>query len=224
MNTHTIDLCYIFSACLFILGLKMLGHPSSARKGNLISSLGMLLAIIVTLFDKEILSYQWILTGMSVGIILGAIMARSIAMTSMPEMVAFFNGLGGAASVLVGWEIYMRGEDIYTLQATVISLSVLIGAMTFSGSLIAWAKLNGTMVGRPIIFPLQQAINILIFLCILISAGIFINNPVQGDYFYFLMGFSFLIGILSVLPIGGADMPVVISLLNSYSGIAAAMA
>ena len=224
MNSYLIDLSYILSACLFILGLKMLGHPSSARRGNSLSALGMLLAVAVTLFDKEILSYQWILTGMGVGIIAGGLLARTVAMTTMPEMVAFFNGLGGAASVLVGWEIYLRQEELSLLHAITITLSILIGAVTFSGSLIAWAKLAGVMKGKPFLFPFQQAVNIVLVMAIFICAGLFIENPSGEIHFYLLMGLSCLMGILSVIPIGGADMPVVISLLNSYSGLAAAAA
>ena len=203
------------------MGLKMLGHPSKARRGNFISGIGMFLAIIITLLDQEIISFEWILTGIAVGIIIGVFLARTVAMTSMPEMVAFFNGLGGAASVLVGWEIYLRQENFTSLHTVTIALSVLIGAVTFSGSLIAWAKLSGAIKGKPILFPLQQSVNTILFVSIFICAGIFINDPALDTYFHLLMGLSLLMGILSVIPIGGADMPVIISLLNSYSGLAA---
>lgn len=218
-----VQLAYIFSALLFIFGLKLLSSPATARKGNMLSSVGMLVAVAVTLLDKNILSFQWILIGIVIGGIIGALAARLVAMTSMPEMVALFNGFGGLASLLVAWEGYHRAPesvDMFIAISTV--LSVFIGGVTFTGSLVAYGKLSGKVNGKPMLFPGQQIVNFMILIAAVAGTVIFSMNPAENmPIFLGLLGVSFVFGILAVIPIGGADMPVVISLLNSYSGLAA---
>jgi NAD(P) transhydrogenase subunit beta len=222
------QLLYLVAAVLFIIGLKRLSSPVTARHGNRMSGVGMLIAIGVTLFDRGILSFQAILVGVLVGSALGFWMARAVKMTAMPQMVALLNGFGGGASLLVGGAEFLKAELAGATPAldTAITtqLSLLIGAVTLSGSLIAWAKLQEVMTGRPITFPMQKTVNALTFLVIAALAAYQIATPEQVLWpFYTVIGLSLVLGVLLVIPIGGADMPVVISLLNSYSGIAAAM-
>jgi NAD(P) transhydrogenase subunit beta len=223
-----VELGYLVASAFFIVGLKWLGSPATAPRGNRLSSIGMLLAIVITLVDIEILSWTNVLIGMVIGSALGLWMARSVKMTSMPQMVALLNGFGGGASLLVASAEYLKprllGEAIATGTGVTIQLSILIGAVTLSGSLIAWAKLQEVMTGKPITWPGQQFFNAVIFLGI-VALGVML--VVQGDAPMWMLaaviGLALLLGVFLVIPIGGADMPVVISLLNSYSGIAAAM-
>jgi NAD(P) transhydrogenase subunit beta len=225
MTATIINLTYIVSASLFIFGLKMLSSPRTARLGNLISAFGMLLAIVVTLLGRGIVDFRWIGIGLFAGGIIGFFAARLVAMTSMPEMVALFNGFGGIASLLVGWSVFHVGRDLGIFQAITVPLTVLIGGVTFSGSFIAFAKLAGLMPGKPLLFPGQQIINILLLAGAVAMGVLFGLNSAAGySYFLVLVGISLVLGITFVIPIGGADMPVVISLLNSYSGLAACAA
>jgi len=229
-----VTLAYIAAAALFIFGLKMLGSAATAVRGNRLSALGMLLAVVATLFHQELIAYHWILLGVLIGAAIGATAALRVKMTGMPEMVALFNGTGGIASLLVGWESYHRGFGLHLdpssamiapLAAT--CLAVLIGGVTFTGSLIAYAKLSEKLDGRPRLFPGQQILNLALLLGVLAAAGFFIYDPnTTPAYGAFLaiIGIAFLLGVLLTIPIGGADMPVVISLLNSYSGLAACAA
>ena len=219
-----INITYIVSAVLFALGLKMLSSPASARKGNLISAVGMLLAVIATLATKG-MTFQWIAAGFILGSILGVLAARLVAMTAMPEMVALLNGSGGIASLLVGWAVYHFRPDSDTFTTITIFLSVLIGGVTFTGSVIAWGKLSEKIPGKPILYKGQQIVNILILVAITACGIIYSMNP-AANYTIFLVTvlLSLVLGVLFVMPIGGADMPVVISLLNSYSGLAACAA
>ncbi|MBT7610006.1 MAG: NAD(P)(+) transhydrogenase (Re/Si-specific) subunit beta [Bacteriovoracaceae bacterium] len=220
-----IDLVYILSAALFIFGLKWMGHPRTARKGNLTSSLGMLIAIIATLFSQGIVSYKFIVIGLLIGSVVGIVAARLVGMTSMPEMVAVLNGFGGISSLLVGVVAYLVNKNLDTFSAVTVILSVIIGGVTFTGSIIAWGKLKEVITGRPIQFFGQQFVNAAILIGILILAVMYSMNPAAStNYLWAIILISFLIGVMSVIPIGGADMPVVISLLNSYSGIAACAA
>ncbi|MCZ6830988.1 MAG: NAD(P)(+) transhydrogenase (Re/Si-specific) subunit beta [Gammaproteobacteria bacterium] len=213
---------YVVAAALFILGLKQLGSPATARHGNRLSAGAMLLAIIAALLDQGIVEYQWILIGFAVGAIIGAAAARLVEMTSMPEMVALFNGFGGLASLLVGWAALNPGAGTFTLVTIV--LSILIGGLTFTGSLIAYGKLSETIGSGAVMFRGQQVVNSLIVLGILVSAVMFTREPGNAQWLYLVIGLALLFGIMVVIPIGGADMPVVISLLNSYSGLAACAA
>ncbi|BFM13394.1 NAD(P)(+) transhydrogenase (Re/Si-specific) subunit beta [Simiduia litorea] len=219
-----INFAYIISALAFIIGLKMLGSPASARKGNLISAVAMLLAIAVTLFDKQIISFEWIVGSMLLGTVIGVLAARLVAMTSMPEMVALFNGFGGAASLLVGWAALYDGVTTPFIASTIV-LSILIGGVTLSGSMIAWAKLSEKMPGRAITFTGQAVVNGLIVITLVLNAVWFVQVPeAESIHLYAVIAIALVFGIMLVIPIGGADMPVVISLLNSYSGLAACAA
>ena len=217
-----IQLGYVVAAGLFIFGLKMLGSPDTARRGNGISAIGMLVAIVAALLDQGIVQYEFIIGGMVVGGLIGAVAARTVAMTSMPEMVALFNGVGGAASGLVGVAALSIADGSFT-YITII-LSILIGGVTFTGSLVAYGKLSETIGSGAVTFGGQKFVNGLIVIGILASAVMFVMDPTNTNMLYTVVGLSLLFGIMVVIPIGGADMPVVISLLNSYSGLAACAA
>jgi len=217
-----IGFSYVVSATLFILGLKLLGSPATARKGNALSAIGMLIAVVVTLLDQGIVDFRYIAIAITVGGLIGLWAARSVAMTSMPEMVALLNGFGGVASLLVGWAAIT--PDASNLVLITIFLSILIGGVTFTGSIVAYGKLSEKLVGRAIMFKGQAIVNSLVIAAILIAAGLFVHDPFKTDYLYLAIGLSVVLGVLVVIPIGGADMPVVISLLNSYSGLAACAA
>jgi NAD(P) transhydrogenase subunit beta len=217
-----IQLGYVVAAGLFIFGLKMLGSPDTARRGNGISAIGMLVAIVAALLDQGIVQYEFILGGMVAGGLIGAVAARTVAMTSMPEMVALFNGVGGAASGLVGVAALSIADGSFT-YITII-LSILIGGVTFTGSLVAYGKLSETIGSGAVTFGGQKFVNGLIVIGILASAVMFVMDPTNTNMLYTVVGLSLLFGIMVVIPIGGADMPVVISLLNSYSGLAACAA
>jgi NAD(P) transhydrogenase subunit beta len=218
------NLSYIVSAALFIFGLKMLGSPATARRGNMFSSLGMLIAVVAGLTAEGIVSYEYIAAGMVLGATIGALAARLVGMTSMPEMVALFNGSGGAASLLVGWAT-LYGGGIDTFTAVTILLAILIGGLAFTGSLIAYAKLAEVMNSAAIVFKGQRIVNSLLLVGIVYAAYMFCLDPQpESQWLYITLGLALLLGVMAVIPIGGADMPVVISLLNSYSGIAACAA
>ena len=218
-----IDISYLVAAICFIYGLKMLSHPKTARNGNIIASAGMLLAIITTVYlGKADISLTMLGIAILLGTIIGIIFATKVEMTQMPQLVAIFNGFGGGASALVASSEFLKnGSETNLFLLISIILSVLIGTLTFTGSFIAFGKLQGLVTTKPVTFPGQQPLNALIAIT-LIALAYFI--PSYGiNAFYLIIALSALLGILLVIPIGGADMPVVISLLNSYSGIAAAM-
>ncbi len=223
-----VNLVYILASVLFIFGLKMLGSPETAKKGNLVSAIGMLIAVVVTLLDQNIVDYTWILIGITLGTIIGATAALRVKMTAMPEMVAIFNGFGGIASLLVGSSEYLvSGSGFDSLIP--IYLTVVIGGITFTGSLIAFSKLSGVITGNPVLYKGQQWVNAILVL-ILLYLGI--EMVASQDWLLVedwqvissIVVLAFLLGVLLVIPIGGADMPVVIALLNSYSGLAACAA
>ena len=217
-----VDIAYLISAVSFIYGLKMLSHPRTARKGNIIASLGMLIAIVATVILGTDLDLTMIGIAMVIGSIIGAFFAIRVEMTQLPQLVAIFNGFGGGASALVASAEFLNPGTTPTLFLIIsITLSVLVGTLTFTGSFIAFGKLQGLVTTKPVTFPGQQILNAILAI-IMISAAYMI--PTYGiTSFYTIVALSALLGILLVIPIGGADMPVVISLLNSYSGIAAAM-
>ncbi len=226
-NAMLVNLVYVVAAILFIYGLKLLGSPATARRGNLISAVGMFIAVVVTLLDRSIVDYQWIIVGIVAGGLIGALTARLVAMTSMPEMVALFNGFGGIASLFVGWaalSIGLLAGTVATFKLITIFLSILIGGLTFTGSLLAYGKLSEKISGRPFVYAGQRIINSLILLAVVVCAALFISQPSELNWLYLAVALSLVLGVMFVLPIGGADMPVVISLLNSFSGIAAAAA
>ena len=222
------EVLYLVAAVCFIIGLKRLSSPGTAVNGNRLSAVGMLIAIVVTLFDRGIATYPVIAAGLVVGSALGLWMARTVKMTAMPQMVALLNGFGGGASLVVGGAEFLKseliGRNLGLDTSITIQLSLLIGAVTVTGSLIAFAKLQELLPGKPITFPGLQALNATIFLAIVALSIYQVATPESLLWpFYAVCALSLLLGVLLVLPIGGADMPVVISLLNSYSGIAAAM-
>jgi NAD(P) transhydrogenase subunit beta len=218
-----INLTYTLAAVLFILGLKFLGHPATARRGNSISALGMLLAVVVTLLDQSIIDYRWILLGIVIGTVIGALTARMVAMTAMPEMVALLNGFGGISSLLVGW-VALAQPQLSSFILLAIFLSILIGGVTFTGSLVAWGKLSERISGRPFLFRGQRQLNVLLLLANFACGVLFVLYPAQTLWLYLAILLSATLGVMTLVPIGGADMPVVISLLNSYSGLAACAA
>ena len=225
MKELFIDIAYLVSAVSFIYGLKMLSHPKTARNGNIIASLGMLIAVIATVYLGTSLDFYKILIAMTIGSIIGAFFAIRVEMTQMPQLVAIFNGFGGAASALVASAEFFKtlnsAEEPTLFLILTITLSVLIGTLTFTGSFIAFGKLQGLITTKPVTFTGQQILNAILAIIMFIAAYMM---PTYGvNSFYLIIGLSALLGILLVIPIGGADMPVVISLLNSYSGIAAAM-
>lgn len=233
--TFFAEMLYLVAALLFVVGLKRLNKPATARSGNFLSSVGMLLAIVGTLIHYHVVDWSFIIIGMLIGSVVGATLARIVKMTEMPQMVALLNGFGGLASLLVGFAEYNRQYvnvlnpdipqtiDLYTAVTTF--LTALVGAVTFSGSLIAWAKLKEIMTGKPILFKGQQFVNAGILIAAVVGGIAFSMNPSDTyNIFLALILVGLILGVTSVIPIGGADMPVVISLLNSYSGIAACLA
>lgn len=219
------NIVYLIAAMLFVFGIKNLSSPKTARRGNAMSAIGMLLAIVFTLIDQRILSFTWILSGMIIGSTIGIIFATTIKMTAMPQMVALLNGFDGLASLVVAYVEFLHTTPNITFEpGLVMSLSIIIGGVTFTGSLIAFGKLQEVLSSNAVVFPGQHIINLLLILASLTLAGYLIMNPSEMWVPLTILGISLLLGVLVVIPIGGADMPVVISLLNSYSGIAAATA
>ena len=214
---------YLVAIGLFILGMRDLASPKTARRGNGMAAVGMLLAVVVTLLDRQILDYTYIVAGIVIGSAIGVVAARRIQMTAMPQFVALLNGLGGAASTLVVLAEYQRttGRMPPEVLCTLV-LSLLIGTVTFTGSAVAYAKLQGLMRGSPVVFRFQQKVNALLLIASLLLGGLIAWYPAFWEVPVAIVLLSGVLGVLLVIPIGGADMPVVISLLNSYSGLAAA--
>ncbi len=219
------NLAYVLAAILFIMGIKRLSSPKTAQSGNTIASLGMLVAIIATVISFELLDFKLIATGMIIGTIIGATFAIRVQMTQMPQMVAIFNGFGGGASALVAAAEYFTKygtTELNTFITGTIILSVFIGTLTFSGSFIAFGKLQGFVSGKPVVFRGQQILNAIIAISLIVIGSLITTGTNQElNFFYVIIILALLLGITLTIPIGGADMPVVISLLNSYSGIAA---
>jgi NAD(P) transhydrogenase subunit beta len=227
-----VELVYLAAAVCFIIGIKWLASPARARRGNMLSSAGMLVAIAVTLLDRQILSYELIVVGMVAGSALGLWMARAVPMTAMPQMVGILNGFGGGASLLVAaaeWDKYMAaglaggGGGLTNDVRIAIYASLLVGGITFSGSAIAAAKLQEIISGKPVLFKGQHILNALLVAGVITLGTLLTIDPAQPALVMTLIGLALVLGVTLVIPIGGADMPVVITLLNSYSGIAAAM-
>ena len=228
MSNAVIEFCYLLAAVCFILGLKGLGHPRTAVGGNVVAAIGMLVAIVVTLLDQRIVGFSVIIAGFATGSIVGALMAYRAPMTSMPQMVAIFNGFGGGASLLAAGaalEEVLAGELTEPLggQFTVSTASAaIIGAVAFSGSLIAFATLQGLISEQPILLPGRHVMNaIMLVACLGLSVWL-VMEPTSALPVWAMGGIALVLGITLVIPIGGADMPVVICLLNAYSGAAAA--
>ncbi|MCP5539237.1 MAG: NAD(P)(+) transhydrogenase (Re/Si-specific) subunit beta [Akkermansiaceae bacterium] len=218
-----IEIAYIVASVLFIFGIKMLGSADTARRGNQISAVGMLIAVVATLLYKEVLEFTWIVGGLAIGTAVGAIWAKRVQMTGMPELVALFNGFGGLGSLLVGWAEFEFHKQTDLVTQSAIFFAILIGGVTFTGSLIAYLKLSGKMSGSPTLFAGQKAINALLFAALLVLGGLYIFQGTAWAL-YAVIGLSLVLGVLGVLPIGGGDMPVIIAFLNSFSGLAASAA
>ena len=215
------NIFYVFAAVLFILGLKKLSHPKTARSGNTIAAAGMLIAIVATLIAYDQIDYQLIAVGMIIGTIIGATFAIKVEMTQMPQMVAIFNGFGGGASAMVAAAEFLKTGDMTTFTLSTIMISVFVGTLTFTGSFVAFGKLQGFISGKPVVFPGQQIINGLLALALLFMGIYVVTTAAEINLFFGVISIAAILGITLTIPIGGADMPVVISLLNSYSGIAA---
>ena len=236
MSEHILTICYLVASVTFILGLKMLSHPASARKGNLLAAAGMTIAIIGTIFlpqpdGTQLHNYTWIFGGLLIGAVVGTLAAKKVKMTAMPEMVSLFNGMGGACAALISLVEFdhistelaanpnLELSDIQP-KVLIIVLGLIIGSVSFAGSMIAWGKLNGKV--KDLSFTGQNILNLL-FLAIALGAGAYlVFDPAHPFLLYGILAISLLYGVLFVMPIGGADMPVVISLLNSFTGVAAA--
>lgn len=229
-----LTLCYLVASVTFIIGLKMLSGPATARKGNLVAAAGMTIAIFGTIFLYEnegvkLGNYAWIFSGLAIGGFLGTLVAKKVKMTAMPEMVSLFNGMGGACAALISLveynhlshEIQLSGiETGHTGKVIIIALGLIIGSVSFSGSMIAWGKLNGKI--KDFSFAGQNILNMILLLVALLGATWLVIHPGNMMYIYAIFVLALLYGVLFVMPIGGADMPVVISLLNSFTGMAAA--
>jgi len=221
----------LVSSILFIFGIKFIGSPKTARKGNLYAAIGMFLAISATLLDQEVLTYEWIIIGAIIGSAVGLVLAYKTPMTGMPQMVGMLNGFGGGASTLVALAEYFRLNPNYPVDTGLpfnlpidtgiaIVLSLLIGGITFTGSMIAFGKLQGLVTGKVVKYPLQHPLNLILILVVLAGGVLILLDPTNIPLILIITSISLVLGVLLVLPIGGADMPVAISLLNSYSGLA----
>jgi len=230
VSANLTALAYLIASVLFIMALRGLSSPESARAGNLYGMIGMAIAVITTVINPEVVSYVWILVALVIGGSIGAVIAQRIQMTDMPQLVAAFHSLVGMAAVLVAAAAFYNPGAYGIVDATgalklasriEMGIGVVVGAITFSGSVIAFAKLQGVMSGNPIVFPGQHALNAVIGLAIVALIVWFSVDPVP-EAFWAMTALAFLIGFLLIIPIGGADMPVIVSMLNSYSGWAAA--
>ena len=226
MGRVATDFAYLATIVAFILALKFLSSPATARRGNWIGAVGMLVAVAVTFAQKSVVSYWEILVGMAIGGAFGAVAARRVKMTAMPQMVALFNGVGGGAAALISLaEFHNIAPDPGRLHGDIsvsIILSALIGAISFAGSMVAFAKLQELIQGRPIVYPGQQVVNGLLLAAVVAAGVAIVAGSEQQWLIVALIVGALILGVLFVLPIGGADMPVVISLLNAFTGLAAA--
>ena len=223
MTTYFIEFSYLAASILFILGLKGLSHPETARRGMHLAELGMLMAVIGTLLHQEIVSYEWIIAGLLVGSTIGAAMAIWVPMTAMPQRTALSHAFGAFAAALVGIsEYYRHGAELGQFKMSAIGLEVMLGALTTTGSLLAFAKLQGLVRGTPLTYKGQNIFNMTLLTATIGCFVYLIVMPTAAPLFYVMTGLAFLFGIMLVMPIGAADMPVVMSLLNSYAGLAAA--
>ena len=225
MSATLIKLGYVVASALFIFGLKGLTHPRTAVRGNFLGALAMLIAVVVTLLDRQIISFELILAGVVVGSLIGVGFAWRIQMTAMPQLVALFNGFGGAASVAVAAAaLHAVGQGTTPSGQFTIATgaSGIIGAVTFWGSLVAFAKLQEIVSGKPLLFPGRQAVSGLLTIAAVVAAGWLVADPAMTDRYWIAVAIASLLGLLVVAAVGGADMPVIIAFLNSCSGLAAA--
>jgi NAD(P) transhydrogenase subunit beta len=222
-TTYVIEFSYLAASILFILGLKGMSHPESAKRGMHLAELGMLMAVVGTLLHREIVSYEWIIAGLLIGSTVGAAMAIWVPMTAMPQRTALSHAFGAFAAALVGVaEYYRQGAGMGQFKLTAIGFEVMLGALTTTGSLMAFAKLQGLVRGTPMTYRGQNIFNMALLAATIGCFGYVLISPASAPVFYTMLGLAFVFGVLLVLPIGAADMPVVMSLLNSYAGLAAA--
>ncbi|MFP6706949.1 MAG: NAD(P)(+) transhydrogenase (Re/Si-specific) subunit beta [Alphaproteobacteria bacterium] len=230
MSANLTALAYLIASVLFIMALRGLSSPESARSGNVYGMIGMAIAVVTTVINPNVVSYEWILGALVIGGGIGAFIARRIAMTDMPELVAAFHSLVGLAAVLVAAAAYYNpgaygigdADGLLKLASRIeMGIGVAIGAITFSGSIIAFGKLKGLVTGNPITFPGQHALNAAMGAVIVVLVILFTIDP-EPQWFWAMAVLAFVLGFLLIIPIGGADMPVIVSMLNSYSGWAAA--
>jgi NAD(P) transhydrogenase subunit beta len=223
MRNYFIEFTYLAASILFILGLKGMSHPESAKRGMHLAETGMLLAIMGTLLHQEIISYEWIIAGLLLGSTIGAAMAYWVPMTAMPQRTALSHAFGAFAAALVGIsEYYRQGAELGQFKMGAIGFEVMLGALTTTGSLIAFAKLQGLVRGTPVTYKGQNIFNMTLLAATIGSFIYLLVVPTASVFFYVMTGLAFVFGVLLVMPIGAADMPVVMSLLNSYAGLAAA--
>jgi NAD(P) transhydrogenase subunit beta len=223
MRNYFIEFTYLAASILFILGLKGLSHPESAKRGMHLAETGMLLAIVGTLLHQDIISYEWIVAGLLLGSTIGGAMAYWVPMTAMPQRTALSHAFGAFAAALVGISEYYRlGADLGQFKMGAIGFEVMLGALTTTGSLIAFAKLQGLVRGTPVTYKGQNVFNMTLLAATIGSFIYLLIVPSASIFFYLMTGLAFVFGVLLVMPIGAADMPVVMSLLNSYAGLAAA--
>ena len=216
------NIFYVVASILFIFGIKRLSHPKTARMGNQLASFGMLIAVVATLIYFGDIDFTQVAIGIAIGTVIGVLFAVKVEMTQMPQMVAIFNGLGGGASALVAAAEFLSTGNTATFTVSTIVISVFIGTLTLSGSFIAFGKLQGFISGQPIVFPGQQIVNGILGVALLVAGIMTVLEPSDMNRFILTIVISAILGVSLTVPIGGADMPVIISLLNSYSGIAAA--
>jgi NAD(P) transhydrogenase subunit beta len=223
-----IEAAYIVAAICFIVGLRGLAHPKSARRGNLIAAVGMLIAVVATLLDREVIDFDLIALGIVAGTVVGVPAARAVRMTAMPQMVALFNGVGGGAAALIAWTEFRdstaAGESIPLDNEIALLFSTVVGAVSFWGSMVAFAKLQELVSGRPILLPGQQVLNGLMLVAVLSGCVYLAASGDEQSVYVAVLALGSVLGVAMVLPIGGADMPVVISMLNAFTGLAAAAA
>jgi NAD(P) transhydrogenase subunit beta len=221
-------LAYLVAAILFIFGIKQLSSPKTARAGNRLAAVGMTIALVVTLLDRHILSYTEIAIGLALGGTIGVVAARRVAMTAMPQLVALLNGSGGGAAAVVSsleyYHLVRVQGSVPPTEGVSILLGALIGAVSFPGSIVAWGKLQGVFTERAVTYPLQKPLNFLIAISLLVMGGMILANAVGVPVYLVFLAVAFVLGVLAVVPIGGGDMPVVVSLLNSFTGLATAAA
>jgi len=232
------NIAYIIACILFILGIKRLTKPQTARSGNILSAIGMLIAVVTVLFERDVLdawdavdvvggAYLWILIAVVIGSVIGLVWSKKVQMTGMPELVALYNGFGGLASFLVAFTQFIQNPNRPDVMIAVsISLALFTGGITFTGSVLAWGKLSEKLPGKAVVFPGQNIFNIIVLLLIVAASVLYIipGTPINMAAVMVIAAVSLIFGVLFVLPIGGGDMPVVISLLNALSGVAVAMA
>ncbi|HML94634.1 MAG TPA: NAD(P)(+) transhydrogenase (Re/Si-specific) subunit beta [Thermodesulfobacteriota bacterium] len=223
MTSLFTNVIYLISAVLFILGLKGLNSPETARKGQRYAALGMAMAIIGTLVQQNVVSYEWIIVGMIIGSLVGIAIAAWTPMTKMPERTALSHAFGALAAALVGIAEYYHGHDLNTVRMTAIGSEVMLGSLTFTGSMMAFGKLQGILPGAPWTYKGQNIFNVSLLLVILLIVITLIFYPSASFLFYIGLILALTFGVMLILPIGAADMPTVISILNSYAGISAAL-